>query len=99
MSPLKRVSDVTCAVAPAVACVPLEAETLVVVELAVTTEPSAGYEYAPSNETASSGAAAAGVPTAGWPGTITLIAHARAVAPAERSAELSEAPTASTSRR
>ena len=56
MSPLKSVSEVTWDVAPALACTPLDAETLVVTEVAVTTEPSAGYANAPSNATASSGA-------------------------------------------
>ena len=42
ISPLKSVSEVTCDVAPALACIPLVAETLVVTELAVTIEPSEG---------------------------------------------------------
>src|SRR4051794_20138574 len=96
ISPLKRVSVVTCAVAPARACSPLVADTLVVTELAVTTEPSAGYENASSKATASGGAVATRVLTAAWPGTMTLIAQARAVAPAERSAEPSDAPIVST---
>src|SRR2546421_6358753 len=91
MSPLKSVSDVTCEVAPALACVPLVAVTLVVTELAVTMEPSAGYENAPSNATASAGASSSRVPTLDWPGMITLIAQARAIEPAERSAEPVEA--------
>jgi hypothetical protein len=42
ISSLKTVREVTCEVAPALACVPLVAETLVVTELAVRIEPSAG---------------------------------------------------------
>ena len=42
ISSLKIAREVTCEVAPALACVPLVAETLVVTELAATIEPSAG---------------------------------------------------------
>ena len=38
------------------------------------------------------------MPTLGCPGMITLIAHARAIAPAERSAEPADAPTANDAR-
>src|ERR1700730_11692904 len=93
MSPLKSVSDVTCEVAPALACAPLVAVTLVVTELAVTREPSAGYETAPSNAPASAGASSSRVPALGWPGMITLIAHALAIDPADRSAEPVDAVT------
>src|SRR5881392_3593327 len=77
ISPLKSDSVVTCDVAPARACVPLVADTLVVTELAVTTDPSDGYAKASSNATASGGAVATRVEAPSWPGTITLIAQAR----------------------
>src|SRR5947209_13409087 len=77
ISPLKSDSDVTCDDAPADAWLPLDADTLVVTDVAATIEPSVGYENAPSKETASSGAASARVPAAGCPGTMILIAHAR----------------------
>src|SRR5690348_2034381 len=96
ISPLKSESVVTCEVAPELACSPLVAVTLVVTEAALTIDPSVGYAKAPSNATASCGASSSRVPAAGCPGTITLIAHARAVAPAERSAETADAPTAVT---
>src|SRR5579864_1542083 len=92
MSPLKSDRVVTCDVAPAFACTPLVAVTLVVTELALTMEPSAGYENAPSKATASAGASSSRVPTLGCPGMITLIAHARAIEPADRSAEPADAP-------
>src|SRR5579884_3457307 len=95
MSPLKIESDVTCAVAPARACTPLVAETLVVTPVAETIEPSDGYENGSSKKTASGGAAEIRVVTSGWPGTTMRIAQARAVAPAERSAEPCDAPSAS----
>src|SRR6266852_2519105 len=79
MSPLKSDRVVTCDVAPAFACAPLVAVTLVVTELALTMEPSVGYEKAPSKATASAGASSSRVPTLGCPGMITLIAHARAI--------------------
>src|SRR4029077_17081745 len=63
MSPLKSESDVTSDVASALACTPLVAVTLVVTELALTIEPSAGYANAPSNATASSGASSSREPT------------------------------------
>src|SRR4051794_12546192 len=96
ISPLNSDSDVTCAVAPERACDPLVADTLVVTELAVTTDPSAGYENASSNATASGGAVATRVLAPAWFGTITLIAQAVAVAPADRSATPCEAPTVRT---
>ena len=96
ISSLKTAREVTCDVAPALAWTPLVAETLVVTEVADTIEPSAGSANAPSNDTASSGATRMRVPTAAWPGTITLIAQARAVAPAERSAAPSDAPSRTT---
>jgi hypothetical protein len=75
------------------------ASTLVVTDVAETTDPSDGNAKAPSNETAVGGAVATRVLAPGWFGTITLIAQARLVAPAERSAMPWDAPTVSTATR
>src|SRR5438067_7065541 len=79
ISPPKSVRFVICAVAPAVASVPPEAETLVVVDAAFTIDPSAGYENGPPKATASGGAVATCEPAPVSPGMITFTAHAVAV--------------------
>src|SRR3954454_16608283 len=96
ISPLNSDTLVACAVAAARAWVPSVASTLVVTDVAETTEPSAGNAKAPSNDTAVGGAAATRVLAPDWFGTITLIAQARPVAPADRSAMPCEAPIACT---